>query len=206
MLAYPEDRVKELPADWWTLNPEQIHVDPWFGDGPVLTDGCYIDGVPISEYEDWEQFESVERKLLLNPGINDIVVGPNNSRPHVEEPPGSSTGPPPSIPYKRGERARELAAEIELHFGRMSFNPANQTIAHRFASRHDLVGGDVRTVHRLRLVRRALEIYFTTVEEDLVHAYTIDNNTNRKRSKQLSLAGVFNRWFGHSTTNRPLQA
>jgi hypothetical protein len=206
-LAYPEDRERVVSLHEEPFSGQQWEDNPWYGGTSDMREGCYIDGVPIEGY-DWDNAQFMDMKLLENPNMaSDYGAQVLNFVLIVESGLlGSEPVPPTSILYRRGERARELAAEIELHFGRMSFNPANQTIAQRFASRHELVGGDVRTVHRLRLVRRALQIYFTTVEEDLVHAYTIDNSTNRKRNKQSALTGVFNRWFGHSTANRPLQA
>jgi hypothetical protein len=104
--------------------------------------------------------------------------------------------------FERNGRAMALAAAAELHFGKLSNCDANDTVVHRFMSRHDLVEkGSVRFTDKLKLVRRAKTFYFTTVESDLVHNYVKRNNINAKRDKQSSLQGNFRRWFFDTTSD-----
>jgi hypothetical protein len=103
--------------------------------------------------------------------------------------------------FSRNGRAMALAAAAELHFGKLSNGDANDTVVHRFMSRHELVEQEsVRFVDRVKLVRRAKAIYFATVEADLVHNYTVRNNVNAKREKQAALSGNFRRWLFDTTS------
>jgi hypothetical protein len=91
--------------------------------------------------------------------------------------------------YKRGGRAQDLAYAIELQFGKLPYDKANHEVARRFASRHDLVENcSVRYAHRAALVKRALHLYFVTVEADLIDHFVMDNPKNDKRTKQLRMA------------------
>lgn len=98
-------------------------------------------------------------------------------------------GPEPIKPkYRRGGRARDLAYAIELHFGKLPYDKANHEVARRFASRHKLVEtSSVRYSHRAALVKRALHLYFVTLEDDLVDHFVVDNHRNDKRTKQLRM-------------------
>lgn len=99
-------------------------------------------------------------------------------------------GLPGPMRYTRGERAHELAAAIEVQFGKLSHSAANREVARRFASRHELVRNcSVRNTHQARLIARAIAIYFIVSEDDLVNVYTLDNSKQRKRIKQLGLSG-----------------
>jgi hypothetical protein len=82
---------------------------------------------------------------------------------------------------RRGARARNLAAEIELKFGKQPYTKAQYDSAWRWASTHDLViKGDVRIVDRPKVLRTALQIYFAVTDEVMVDAAMLNCRQARK--------------------------